>query len=115
MESSSKRALVGFQEAAIQRVEFGVVDVGVEHAFLEVVQDDEAGGATETFEGEAVEFAPDAAAGLEPSGIWAITSSTCVLNAWVMRSVYDSMFVAGSSRLPEDINAAPPMNRPITM
>ena len=48
-----------------KRVEFGVVDIGVEHAFLEVVQDDEAGRAAQTFEGEAVEFAPGAAAGLE--------------------------------------------------
>jgi hypothetical protein len=56
--------LVVGQRGRIHRVERGLVQVGLEHAFLEVVQHDVAGGAAEVAPGLLVKLSPDLLAGL---------------------------------------------------
>ncbi len=57
-------AVVG-QQVAIERVEKGIVDIGLQHAFAEVIQDDGVGGSTEAAESSFVKLGPGAHAGFE--------------------------------------------------
>jgi hypothetical protein len=56
--------LVVGQGGGVQRVELGLVQVGLEHALLEVVQHDVAAGAAEVVPGLLVQFGPDLLAGV---------------------------------------------------
>jgi hypothetical protein len=58
------RAVVS-EDIAIQRIQRGIVDVGDEHAFAQIVEHDDASGATESAEGTLVQFGPDASTGAE--------------------------------------------------
>lgn len=53
------------QYIAIERIQNRVVNVGLEHAFFQVVGDDESGDAAQSAEGLLVQFGPDAGAGME--------------------------------------------------
>jgi hypothetical protein len=53
------------KHVTIQRVQSGVVDVGNEHPFTQIVEHDNAGDATKSAEGALVEFSPDPRAGAE--------------------------------------------------
>jgi hypothetical protein len=52
------RAVVG-QHVPVERIERGIVDVRGEHAFFEVIEDDDAGGAAEPAKGALVQLTPD--------------------------------------------------------
>ena len=58
----SDGAVVG-EHVAVERIQRGIVDVGLEHAFAEIVEHDDASGAAEPAEGLLMQFGPDARAG----------------------------------------------------
>jgi hypothetical protein len=47
------------EHIAVQRIERGIVDVGGEDAFFEIVEDDDTDRATKSAEGALVELGPD--------------------------------------------------------
>jgi hypothetical protein len=53
------------EHIAVERIESGIVDVRDEHALAQIVEDDDAGGATESAKRLLVQFSPDAGAGAE--------------------------------------------------
>ncbi len=53
------------QHVAVKRIERGIVNVGDEHAFAQIVEHDDAGGATQPAKGAFVQFGPDARTGTE--------------------------------------------------
>src|SRR6266567_3441571 len=57
-------AVVG-QHVPIERIQSGVVNIGLEYSFFQVVGNHDSGRATQPPEGLLVQFSPDARAGLE--------------------------------------------------
>ncbi len=53
------------QHVAIERIQRGIVNVGGQHAFAEIIEHDDAGGATQPAKSLLVQFGPDARAGAE--------------------------------------------------
>lgn len=47
------------QHAAVQRIQLGVVDVWVEHAFAEIIEDDDSCGAAQPAKGFLMQLRPD--------------------------------------------------------
>ena len=56
---------VMFQHVAVEGIDGGIVDVGREHAFAEIIQDDDAGAAAEPAKGLLMQFRPDLRTGAE--------------------------------------------------
>ena len=55
------------QQIGVERIERGVVDVGLEHAFAEIVQHERCECSAQPAEGLLVQFGPDARAGCKVS------------------------------------------------
>src|SRR5215813_15210638 len=64
------------EHVAIEWVQAGIVDVGDEHAFLQVVEDDEARTATQSTEGLLVQLGPDARTGTKRQQAYRLSAVT---------------------------------------
>jgi hypothetical protein len=53
------------EHVAIQRIQRGIVDIGNKHAFAQIVENDDTGGAAQPAKGALMQFGPDASAGAE--------------------------------------------------
>ena len=56
---------VVFEDVAIKRIDSGIVDIGGQDAFAQVIKDHSTGNAAETTEGFFVQLSPDPGTGLE--------------------------------------------------